>query len=192
MQQCILPRVGHREQRWTDGPAAAIDVCKSEAPAMAEQVKRDFSVNTGRTSFKLRNSMNPSTDWAHKFVTERADSPRLVALTDDALGVFLPIRLQKRCLLCDGPADRIADDVQAALKLHCPNGQNHIHRHQSFRKRTCCQAGILKRRKHQCELSIILWQCCQILVGQFFLFCFRRQRPAVPDATSPAAFEEMQ
>lgn len=106
-----------------DGPAAAIDVCKSEAPAIAENVKREFKVDIGRTSFKLRSSMNPSPDWATEFVKARADTPRLVSLPNDALGVFLPIRLQKKCLLCHGPEDQLADDVKSALKLQYPNDQ---------------------------------------------------------------------
>ncbi len=106
-----------------DGPAAAIDVCKSEAPAIAENVKRDFRVDIGRTSFKRRRSRNPSPDWATEFVKARAETPRLVSLPADVLGVLLPIRLQKKCLLCHGPEDQLADDVKATLKVHYPNDQ---------------------------------------------------------------------
>ncbi|MEZ6059028.1 MAG: DUF3365 domain-containing protein [Planctomycetaceae bacterium] len=106
-----------------NGPAAAIDVCRAEAPAMAEQVKQEFGVDIGRTSFRLRNSMNPAPDWATDFVTEQVDSPRLVALADETLGVLLPIRLQQKCVVCHGTEDQIPADVQAALKRQYPGDQ---------------------------------------------------------------------
>jgi len=67
--------------------------------------------------------MNPPPDWSSEFIKMRAGSPRLVALTDDASGMLLPIQLQKKCLLCHSPEDQIADDVKAALKLHYPSDQ---------------------------------------------------------------------
>lgn len=106
-----------------DGPAASVEICRSQAPAIAEQVKREFGVNIGRTSFRLRNSMNPPPDWARGFVADRVDSPKFITLPDDTLGVLLPIRLQTKCVLCHGPKDQIADDVQAALNLHYPNDE---------------------------------------------------------------------
>ncbi len=106
-----------------DGAAAAINVCKAEAPAIAEQVKREFGVDIGRTSFRLRNSMNPPPDWSSRFVAERAESPQFAALPDNALGVLLPIKLQQNCLLCHGPQEQLADDVKAALALHYPNDE---------------------------------------------------------------------
>lgn len=106
-----------------DGPAEAINVCKAEAPAFAEQVKHDLGVNIGRTSFKLRNATNPPPDWADSLVEDRVAQPTFVSLADSKLGAFLPIMLQKKCELCHGPRDEIAQDVLAALETNYPNDQ---------------------------------------------------------------------
>lgn len=106
-----------------DGPAQAINVCKAEAPAFAEQVKQDLGVNIGRTSFKLRNATNPPPDWADSLVKDRVKGPTFVSLADGKLGAFLPIMLQKKCELCHGPRDEIAEDVLTALETNYPNDQ---------------------------------------------------------------------
>jgi hypothetical protein len=105
----------------SDGPAQAIDVCKVAAPAIGEQVKRDFGVEIGRTSFKLRNITNAGPDWAASFVEAKTEEPAFVELPDDALGVLLPIMLKQKCTLCHGDHETLQEDVRAALDLHYPN-----------------------------------------------------------------------
>ena len=104
-----------------DGPAKAIDVCKAAAPAIGEQVKREFGVEIGRTSFKLRNTTNAGPDWAASFVAEKSEQPVFVELPDGSLGVLLPIMLKKKCTLCHGDRETLQEDVRAALDLHYPN-----------------------------------------------------------------------
>ena len=106
-----------------DGAAAAIEVCRVDAVAFSEQVGHELGVEIGRTSFKLRSGSNPPPDWSRTFVEERVAEPRFVSLPKNGLGVFLPIKLQKKCEQCHGPDDQIAPDVKAALKLHYPNDQ---------------------------------------------------------------------
>lgn len=107
----------------SDGPAKAIDVCKSEAPAFGEQIAQQFGVEIGRTSFKLRNSTNAGPEWAAPFVAAKAEEPTFVGLPDETLGALLPIRLKQKCTTCHGDRDSLRDDVRAALDLHYPNDQ---------------------------------------------------------------------
>ncbi len=104
-----------------NGPAQAIDVCKAAAPAIGEQVKREFGVDIGRTSFKLRNSTNGGPAWATSFVAAKTEEPAFVELPDDAFGVLLPIMLKQKCTLCHGDRETLQEDVRAALDLHYPN-----------------------------------------------------------------------
>ncbi|MCA9083298.1 MAG: DUF3365 domain-containing protein [Planctomycetaceae bacterium] len=106
-----------------EGPAKAIEVCKVDAGAFSEQVGREFGVSIGRTSFRLRSGVNPPPSWSQSFVDQRVAEPRFVSLPGETLGAFLPIMLQKKCELCHGPEDQIADDVKAAIKLQYPNDQ---------------------------------------------------------------------
>lgn len=105
------------------GPAQAIEVCRAEAPAFAEQVKRDMGVNIGRTSFKLRNAANPPPQWAVPLVQDRVETATFVALDEGQLGAFLPIMLQKKCELCHGPRETIAQDVLSTLDRNYPHDE---------------------------------------------------------------------
>lgn len=104
----------------SDGPAKAIDVCKSEAPAFGEQIEAEFGVEIGRTSFKLRNTTNGGPDWTASFVAAKVDEPTFVGLPDATLGALLPIHLKQKCTACHGDRDDLADDVREALDLHYP------------------------------------------------------------------------
>ena len=107
----------------SDGPAQAIWVCRTDAPAIGEQIEREFGVEIGRTSFRLRNSTNAGPEWVAPFVAAKVDEPTFVALPDDTLGALLPIRLKQKCTVCHGDRDSLRDDVRAALDLHYPNDQ---------------------------------------------------------------------
>jgi len=104
----------------SDGPAQAVSVCKSEAPAFGEQVEQEFGVEIGRTSFKLRNSTNTVPDWASEFVTARTAEPTFVSLSDNRLGALFPIRLKQKCTVCHGERDSLSEEVRAALDLQYP------------------------------------------------------------------------
>ena len=103
-----------------DGPAAAIGVCRAEAPKIAATVSEEAGVTIGRTSFKLRNAENTPPAWAASLVGEQhADNAYRVA-PDGRLGVLLPIRLQLACLTCHGDPASVADEVKGEIEKLYP------------------------------------------------------------------------
>jgi len=105
------------------GPAAAIGVCRQQAPQIASEIAEEFGVSIGRTSFRLRNPKNAPPDWARPLVDARSPEPRFVALPDGGLGALLPIRLKAECLLCHGPQDQVLPEIREALAAHYPDDQ---------------------------------------------------------------------
>jgi hypothetical protein len=102
------------------GPTAAIEVCRTEAPAIAAEVGRDHDLRIGRTSFKLRNPGNAAPGWVEPAVlARRGTSARFVA-PDGTVGVLEPIMTGAACLACHGAADALAPGVDAALATAYP------------------------------------------------------------------------
>jgi len=107
----------------TSGPAAAIEVCQVEAKSIAEEVGKEANVKIGRTGVRLRNTSNQPPSWAQKLVADRTDAPVFAKLTDDRAIALLPIKLQAQCLMCHGPKEQIASDVQEKLAKLYPQDQ---------------------------------------------------------------------
>lgn len=105
------------------GPAAAIGVCRQEAPQIAADTGRKFGVAMGRTSFRLRNPKNAPPAWAEPLVAKQVLEPEFVSLPDGQLGALLPIRLKPECLLCHGPQEQILPEVREALASNYPSDQ---------------------------------------------------------------------
>ncbi|MCC7139053.1 MAG: DUF3365 domain-containing protein [Planctomycetes bacterium] len=103
------------------GPAAAVPVCREQAPAIAREVAAERKVAIGRTSFRLRNPGNTAPAWSEGFVAARATEPRFAAGPDGRLGALLPIRLLRACLACHGPQDALAAGVADTLAKHYPD-----------------------------------------------------------------------
>lgn len=106
----------------TDGADGAIGICSEIAPAIAGEVSREFGLEIGRTSFRLRNPENAPPAWAAPHVAREVAEPRFLA--DPAsgdLGALLPIRLQPACMLCHGPEDMIPEPVRQAIAEHYPD-----------------------------------------------------------------------
>jgi hypothetical protein len=124
-QKALFKRLSNRLlQAISDGgPAAAIPVCKSEAPQIANAVGREYGVTIGRTSFRLRNPGNAPPDWAADLVERRIGEPHFTDLPDGRLAALLPIRLKPQCMTCHGPEDQIADEVTSALAEQYPDDQ---------------------------------------------------------------------
>ncbi|MBK7861961.1 MAG: DUF3365 domain-containing protein [Archangiaceae bacterium] len=107
------------------GPARAIDVCSTEAPALAAQVGHEQGVEVGRTSFRLRNGQNAPRPWARATVEagegrKAAASSEAVFDLGDRVGVLAPIPVAPLCLGCHGPTQALAPDVSAALAARYP------------------------------------------------------------------------
>lgn len=106
-----------------DGPAKAVDVCRTEAHPLAAAVAKEQGVAIGRTSHKLRNPLNAPPDWARPLVDARRDTPAFLAAADGRLGVLAPIRLKATCLACHGDPSKLDPAVKTALATGYPNDQ---------------------------------------------------------------------
>lgn len=105
------------------GPAAAIEVCSKDAPKIADRIGKQFDVQIGRTSFKLRNSKNTPPDWVKPIIEDKPTEPRFVDLSENHTGALFPIMLKVQCLACHGPKEQISPDVQAQLDRLYPEDQ---------------------------------------------------------------------
>ena len=103
------------------GPAAAIGVCQSEAPALASKVGTEHGVRLGRTSFRQRNGDNSPPEWARAAVMSETAEELTFRAEDGTLGLLRPILTMGTCLLCHGPEEAIAADVRAALAERYPD-----------------------------------------------------------------------
>lgn len=97
-----------------DGFPAAIKVCNTAAPEIAEKVHRDSGVKIGRTSFKLRNPDNEPPTWAKPYVEERRAEP-VVLRGNGHLAYMAPIKMGELCVNCHGPQEKLAEGVSAKL-----------------------------------------------------------------------------
>lgn len=100
-----------------EGPAAAIQVCRVEAPGIADALSVD-GVRMGRSSHKLRNPENAAPDWVGPIMQAYLDdppsrAPRAIELTNDRWGYVEPIMVQPLCLTCHG--SELAPEVAARL-----------------------------------------------------------------------------
>lgn len=105
------------------GAPVAIDVCRAEAPAIADETGEARGVQIGRTSFKLRNPENAPPAWAEAHVEARRAEPLILRGDNGALAALFPIMLKPECVQCHGPEDAIAPDVLAAIKKAYPADQ---------------------------------------------------------------------
>jgi len=105
------------------GTSEAIGVCREKAPAIAARVGEQFGLEIGRTSFALRNPGNKAPKWADGLVSDHVGTPTFLAGPGGELGALLPIRLRAECGMCHGPAETVAEEVQAAIAEHYPEDQ---------------------------------------------------------------------
>ncbi len=90
-----------------EGPAAAIDACRIEAPAIAERHSTD-GVRVGRSSHRLRNPDNAAPGWVspvlNAWLTSDSRQPVVIEIDSDRVGYIEPIIAQPLCLTCHGEA----------------------------------------------------------------------------------------
>ncbi len=104
----------------SDDPATAITSCAAKAPTIASDIGRQYGVQIGRTSFRLRNQANIPPDWADSIVENRLDDPVYLAGPDGELGAMLPIRLKSQCLMCHGAPEDIDASIDQMLAERYP------------------------------------------------------------------------
>lgn len=108
------------------GPAAAAEVCRTEAAAMTASLQRQ-GLAIGRTSHALRNPANQPPGWAAAWV--QAQSGRKVAagaklaeadLPGGGKGYLRVIGTAPLCLTCHGPAESLDPSLKTVLARAYP------------------------------------------------------------------------
>jgi len=105
------------------GPAEAIAVCRSVAPAVATDIGQEYGLAIGRTSFALRNPDNTPPSWAAALIAARQAEPAFVVGPNGELGALLPIRLGSECQMCHGSPEHLGNETRAMLRRTYPDDQ---------------------------------------------------------------------
>ena len=109
------------------GPVAAIGVCQTRAPVIAEQVGNEAGVRVWRTALRVRNPANAPDagartvleGFAHRLAAgETGPIEEFRTLPDGSARYMQAIVTQPMCLACHGPA--LAEPVRQALAKHYP------------------------------------------------------------------------
>ncbi|MCP4430010.1 MAG: DUF3365 domain-containing protein [Gammaproteobacteria bacterium] len=113
----------------TGGPAHAIKVCSTQAPAIAEKLRNETGWYVRRVSLKARNNMSATPDaWEAKVLKQfderqaRGESAQKMAFAEVVNGKYRFMKAQgveKVCLNCH--ATKVNPEVEAALKKHYPH-----------------------------------------------------------------------
>jgi hypothetical protein len=122
-QQALQARLGAALAQ--GGPAAAIDVCASDAQRIGAEAASASAVKMGRTSDRLRNPANTPPAWARTLVQlsageKAADVPGVAVDLGGHLGVLLPIGVKPACLGCHGAPASMSPKVKDALAQRYP------------------------------------------------------------------------
>jgi hypothetical protein len=116
------------------GPVAAIDVCRTRAPAIAAELSTESGAQVGRTALRVRNPANAPDELERKVLLQFKDElaaaksaptgpPEAVFELATPQGVehryMRAIPLQPPCVMCHGKA--LAPDVAAAIERLYPD-----------------------------------------------------------------------
>jgi hypothetical protein len=107
------------------GPAAAVEVCRTDARTIADAVARKQGIELGRTSHRLRNPANAPRPWARVVVegssAAKASSEQIrIVDLGDRVGVLRPIGTAEACTRCHGAADEVRRHIGATLAAAYP------------------------------------------------------------------------
>lgn len=124
LQQALLARL--KAAMDGGGPAAAVEVCRTDARAIADEVARKQGIELGRTSHRLRNSGNAPRPWARAIVDgsggvkASAEKLRTIDL-GDRVGVLRPIGTAEACTRCHGPEEEVRRNIGGTLTAVYPD-----------------------------------------------------------------------
>jgi len=107
----------------SQGPVAAIGVCKKEATEIAARVGKDQGVQIGRIGVRLRNPDNTAPSWATPLTNAKTGTPTFATLSNGHAAALLPIKLQSQCLMCHGPKEQIPQAVGDQLAKLYPDDE---------------------------------------------------------------------
>lgn len=123
LQTALLGKL--RSAMEAGGPAAAVDVCRTEARSIAEAVALEQGIELGRTSHRVRNPANAPRPWARAIVEASAGAKaaagqiRVVDL-GERVGVLRPIGTADLCTRCHGAADEVRRSIGSILAAAYP------------------------------------------------------------------------
>jgi hypothetical protein len=124
LQQALLSKL--KTAMDSGGPAAAVEVCRADARAIADAVAKKHGVELGRTSHRVRNPANAPRPWARAIVersagaTAAAEAIRTVDL-GDRVGVLRPIGTAETCTRCHGREEEVRRSIGATLAAAYPD-----------------------------------------------------------------------
>ena len=122
----------------TDGPVAAVSVCKESAPAIARQLSIANDAKVTRVGTRVRNqNMGVPNAWQKEALTqfearlsqaEKAVDIEFWQVADNGHGkselrYAKAIAIQPQCLSCHGSAQDIAAPLSEKLRIEYPNDQ---------------------------------------------------------------------
>ena len=122
----------------TDGPVAAVSVCKESAPAIARQLSIANDAKVTRVGTRVRNqNMGVPNAWQKEALTqfearlsqgEKATDIEYWQVADNGHGkselrYAKAIAIQPQCLSCHGSAQDIAAPLAEKLRIEYPNDQ---------------------------------------------------------------------
>jgi hypothetical protein len=124
-----------KQEMSTNGPVAAVGVCKQAAPAIAADVSQKTGMQVGRVGTRVRDTALGTPDaWEQAALTdfaarlakgEPAEKMEFTQVVTESTGKYLryakAITLQPMCLTCHGPLANIPDGVKARLAIDYPN-----------------------------------------------------------------------
>ncbi len=123
LQTALLGKL--RSAMEAGGPAAAVEVCRTEARTIAEAVALKQGIELGRTSHRVRNPANAARPWARAIVEGGAGAKaasqqiRVVDL-GERVGVLRPIGTADMCTRCHGAAPDVKRNLGEALTTAYP------------------------------------------------------------------------
>jgi hypothetical protein len=123
LQQALLAKL--TATMASGGPAAAVEVCRTEARAIADAVAKKQGIELGRTSHRLRNPANAPRAWARVIVDGgsgvKASAEKLRSIDlGDRVGVLRPIGTAETCRRCHGAEGEVRRNIGATLAAAYP------------------------------------------------------------------------
>jgi len=111
------------------GPAAAVDLCATQARELTAAVGQRAEARVGRSSLRLRNPANAAPPWVAAWLEAQGERPaegvegiRQVVDTEDGRSarVLVPIAVEAPCLVCHGDPAAIPAEVKTVLQARYP------------------------------------------------------------------------
>jgi hypothetical protein len=107
------------------GPAHAISVCRTDAPAVAARLSAD-GARVGRTSHRVRNPGNAPAAWMDPLLSAYLENPgdrdsKVVDLGNGTVGYVEPLYADAVCLNCHGA--ELAPEIAAEIAENYPEDQ---------------------------------------------------------------------